>query len=235
MAYPVPVSVTESFSNVDATSHLVTLPSANAGDLLVMFFSVDGAPTITDVWTQLYKTAQGTVISGACYAKISVGGEAANIDVVTNNTESFAAQVYRYAAGNWYGASVTDGISVGTPVASANAGVSTPDAPAVTAAWGSQENAFITVLHDSTGSTITGTPTNYTDSVNTNPAGGTATAGVVSLRRSLTAASDDPSSWTTSTTGVATVTNTIVIRPYESSPNSWVNVGGKPRGNLWYR
>ena len=234
MAYPVPVSVTESFSNVDATSHLVTLPSANAGDLLVMFFSSDGAPTITDVWTQLYKTAQGTVVSGAAYAKISDGNEAANVDVVTNTAESFAAQVYRYAVGNWYGASVAAGISVGTPVASANTGSSNPDAPAVVAAWGSQENGFLTVLHNSTGSTVTGTPANYTDSVNTNPAGGTATAGVVSLRRSLTAASDDPSSWTTSTTGVATVTNTIVIRPYESSPAAFFPINSQ-RGNIWYR
>ena len=234
MAYPTPVSVTESFSNVDATSHLVTLPAASAGDLLVMLFSVDGAPTITDVWTQLYKLAQGTVVSGAAYAKISAGGEAANVDIVTNNVESFAAQVYRFAAGAWFGTLAT-GVSAGTPVASANTGVSNPDAPAVNAAWGAAENLFITALHNSTGGTVTGTPASYTNSVNTNPAGGTATAGVVSLQRALTAASDDPSSWTSSTTGMATVTNTIVIRPYESSPNSYTYIGGRPRGNLWYR
>lgn len=236
MAFPVPTSVTESFSDSNTTSHAVALDqSTKAGDLLIMVFSVDGAPAITNIWTLLYKAAQGTTNSGAAFAKISTGSEASSVDVVTDSTEAFAAQVYRYSIGNWYGASIAAGVSVGTVVASPNTGSSSPDAPAVTASWGLADNEFITCLHNSTGGTITALPANYANDVRTNAGAGTATAGVVTARRELLAASDDPSNWTSSTTGMATVTNTIVVRPYESSPSPFTPINDSRRGNIWYR
>lgn len=235
MAFPVPTSVTESFSDSNTTSHAVALDQDTvAGDLLVMFFSVDGAPAITDVWTLLYKSAQGTTNSGAAFAKISTGGEAASVDVVTDATEAFSAQVYRYSVGNWYGSSIANGIGVGTAVASANTGVNTPAAPAVTAAWGLDDNEFITALHNSTAGTITALPDGFANDVRTNAGAGTATAGTVTARKEARVVTSDAVTWTSSTTGMATVTNTIAIRPYESSPAAFFPINTQ-RGNIWYR
>lgn len=209
-----PLDVTPTFNNTNATSHLVSMPATVvAGDLLLMFYTSDGAPTITDVWTQLYKQAQGTVVSGACYAKIADGTEdGGTVDVATSASEAFAAQVYRYGVADWFG-DIATGITVGTPLASANSGSNNPSTPAVNASWGSAANEFIVVMHNSTSATVSAIPSSYGDTVDTNSGGGTASGGVVTARRALSATGDTPGTWTTSVTGVATVTNSVVVRP----------------------
>lgn len=60
---PVAVSGRQSNGGSNSTSHSATLPAHSAGDLLIVLFGIDGAPTISSVtsgWVQLLTTTGGS-------------------------------------------------------------------------------------------------------------------------------------------------------------------------------
>lgn len=219
------VSVTESFRDSNATTHTVTLPDVVEGDLWLMPFTADGGTTITapDGWTELSQLQRGTNLTGGCFAHIVTGDEGATVDVVTAASEAFAAQVIRYSVEDWCVGTIAESVAAGTPVQSTNTGVSNIDAPAVAPGWALDgANHYVTILHNSSGNGLAGTPASYTGVEQTNIGAGTATAGVATARRTLAVSSDNPGDWTSVGTSMSTVTNTIAIRPREPQTYSLI-------------
>lgn len=210
---PVVTSVTETIFSSDATSHNVAMPATTvAGELLLLAFTSDAAPTITDPsgWTMLYETPYSTAVSGALYAKEAAGTEGGTtVDVVTSSSEQAVAQVFRIT--DWFGDLA--GVEVGTAVAAPNTGVTTADAGTVTASWGADTNLFIAFHHASSGGYVNLTPTGYGNTLQTNPSVGTSAAAITSTRKGVNGATETPADWGASTTTINSVTNIVVIRP----------------------
>lgn len=209
---PVIESVTETAFALDATAHAVSMPATvNAGDCLIAGITVDGAPTITTPtgWKRYYSNANGTDLKGAMYAKVADGTEGGTtVNFATDSAENMAAQVFRIS--NWNG--TLAGIQVGTSAQTSTG--TTVDLPAVTFYWGSSNTLCIGMCHSSTSQTVSSSPTDYTSSLRTSSADATTGAQIITARRSVTAASEDPGVFTFSgITGASTVYNTIAIAP----------------------
>ncbi|PZM90183.1 MAG: hypothetical protein DIU79_14460, partial [Actinobacteria bacterium] len=75
-------------STSDTTSHPITLPSGiQAGDLLIVVFSVDGNPTVTAPadWYKLGQASNGTAVTGAVFWKFAEGGD--TLTLTTSSAE----------------------------------------------------------------------------------------------------------------------------------------------------
>ena len=212
MAYPTVQSVTTTTFASDTTAHAVDMPSTvNAGELLLCFFTNDVGATITTPsgWTQLWSSSTAIEVRGSAYYKVADGSEGGTtVDFVTSATETAAAEVWRISG--WWGTYVT-GVNIGTvvivdPVASSF------NPPAVTASWGTEDALWITTLQQSTSSTVTAYPTNYTDGTDTSSGSGATFAQVRTARRNNRVTTEDPGSYTTNITAYGIV-NTVAIRP----------------------
>jgi hypothetical protein len=193
------------------TAHVVTLPATlDSGDLIFISLAVYGgsASTVTNPtgFTELEELDKSNQIKLVTSYKWSDGTEdGGSADYETSAGQRAVASVCRIQ-----GALSSTNPEKGT----AGTGVSVnPDPPSVTASWGAEANLFLaTYAQQNSLNPASSQPTNYTlqasedaDSV-VNPAGG----GVAS--RELTAASDDPDTWTL-VENDDWIAQTIVIRP----------------------
>lgn len=228
MAYP---SVRSSRAGENATatsSHTVQLPvTVGAGDYLFVAFTCDDntASPFTTVtwdnssagtWTQLYSsvvtvtaTNPGAAVQEVWY-KVADGTE----DSVTLTITTSINQPSTY-----YTASIQDcsGIVAGTPTTNSNTSTSTPNPPSLTTGWGSVETLWFVILgiDNGTTTTVTAYPTNYSDNQGINGSG-TGNARTARASRNLTAASDDPGTFTLDNSR-PTIVNTIAFKPIVAS------------------
>lgn len=132
--WPTVAAVNGGNDTVDQTSHTVNLP-ANivSGNLLLVFFGSHGVPTITfpGDWTQLFQTANSSIMFGAWY-KVANGTEGATITVTTSNVQETAHTSYR----------ITDYQGVPQVGTSVGAYSSLPDPPSLTPSWGAQNTLW---------------------------------------------------------------------------------------------
>ena len=205
-------SVTPTIFATNTTAHQVAMPATvAAGELLVCFFTSDGNATVTTPsgWTLLYSTAQSANVRGSAFAKIALGTEGGTtVNLVTSANEQGAAQVYRIAGSTGLIADV----AAGTALAATNTGVTTTNPPGVTAAWGAENNLFISAIHMSVTMTVTVAPAGWGSIVRTNEGAGTASGSVVSVRLTQAAATGDPGVWTLSGTSAGSICDTVVVR-----------------------
>lgn len=215
MATPTVESVTVTPFATDANNHLVAMPATvNAGDLLLMMYAGDdsiAAATLTTPtdWSALSgPTDSPSSAQFVVYGKDAVGDEdGTTVDVVCSTTQKGVAHVWRISG---WGGTLADDVDVGTAATGTS---TTPNPPSVTAGWGSDTNLFISCFGGNNDNTVSAFPTSYTGNNNSNNStGGTGGATVASCSRALTAASDDPSTftWSESTGWVA---QTIVVKP----------------------
>jgi hypothetical protein len=222
MAFPSTLSITQTSFASDATAHLVAMPAVvDADDLLIILFSSDGTPTITNPtgWTQkLNNSASDGSVLVTC--KDAVGNEdGTTVDVVTSVGEHAAAQVYRISA--WGGDVVAD-VEIST---SATGSSPNPDPDSLTPTWGAKDTLWIALAGLGTERAATAYPTNYTDGTSTLSGGaggvGTRTA-MHTARRQLNAVSDDPGTFTLEATAVWRAA-TLAIEPAEAPPPAEAN------------
>lgn len=181
------------------TSHTITLPSGIiATDLILILLSFSSSPgTLTLSGFSAIGTTD-TVGSAtiAEFFKSATGAEGASVSLTTQN--SCAVSYICYRIRGWQG---TPEKGTASGAASANA-----DPPSVTPSWGSDADLFIATFGD--GGLIIGTvaPTNYSNLLT-----GTSSGSAISAaQRNLTASSDNPGTFTSSST--SWVAQTIAIR-----------------------
>jgi hypothetical protein len=219
-ATPATAAPTATTFGTNATTHNVLMPpTINAGDLLITLFANDGSATVTTPagWTLLSTGARGTAARGSVYGKVAVGNEdATNVNFVTSASEQGAAQVYRVTG--WSG----DISGVAADVVDPGAATANPDPPSLTTGWGATNTLWLAYSAGSRYAAVTTYPTNYTNGVIS--IGGTDTTGasVASARRNLAAATENPGSFTMSTSqdGVAF---TIAVQPALANADSYMS------------
>jgi len=210
MAFPQVASVTPSQFSSAATSHSVAFPATvNAGDLLIILAASSNTGTQTPA-------ASGFTLIGGnnnrCYllAKVAAGTEGgSSVSLTMTNSATCAAQVIRITG--WYG----DLAGVENATANSVGSSAQANPPSVTASWGSDDNLWLACCGGVQDFTITGIPTDYTNDVLTDSGGGAAT--VVSTRRELASATNDPANFAGINPTTANRSYTIVIRPAGAS------------------
>ena len=215
MATPVVEEVTtEGFGN--GTSFVVDMPATvNAGDLLILIFTCEDGNIDTDPggWTILSSTgvAQGDM---QIYIKDATGSET-TATVGVDATTTALSHVWRIQTGTWEGTLAT---AVDTSSVNDQGNTSSPNPPAVTAGWGSDTNLFITTVGARDDAvTVDSYPTNYSGNQTGTTQGGTNDGcSLGSASRALTAASDDPGTFSLSSSD-RTSSFTIVVQPFSAA------------------
>lgn len=215
MAFPTVIgTVAHSHVTANATSITVTLPdgSDTAGRLLLAAVSKDGTGVMTwpasPAWTVLdagddggaasrmevrYRILNGTEGYPATGASISVSGA----------SEEWASSVYLIKGHN-----SSTNPPEGTPATGTTGNM---DPAAETASWGSADNLFIVFGTLDASVTVTGWPANYTGNQHGDNTGGTGGVSHGSASRNLTAASDNPGTYTNGSESWRTLT--VVVQP----------------------
>lgn len=207
MAFPVVESLTATPLDGDATQHLIAMPAAvNAGDLLIVIFSNDGAATVATPadWNLLDSAVQGTTNRLSNYYKIAVGNEGGTtVDFVTSATEEAVAHVYRISG--WHGTTPPE---VGTAATGNN---TTPDSPQLTPSWGAEDTLWLAAYGADATDTTSAYPTSFTDGqTDSTPAPGSCT--VASARRDFNGTVLNPPVFTMAPSE-QWVAQTFAIRP----------------------
>lgn len=170
-------------TTTDTTSHAITMPAGiTAGDLLIVVFSVDGAPTCTaSGWNKLGQASNSTVVTGAIFWKRAAGSDTCT--VTTTTAEQSSHVVLRITGG-------------GDPTgASANGSSTNSNPPSHTAAAAFDHLWIATRSGDST-VVATAAPTNY-GNLQTLAAAGTGGASSNTAERTVNASTtEDPGTFT---------------------------------------
>ncbi len=195
LAAPVVASVTETAFGTDTTDHYVNIPATvNAGDLLIVLFTNNGAATVTTPggWTELASDTRWSNVRLSVYYKIAAGTEGGTtVNFVTSAAEEAAAQVYRIT--DWHGTTPPE-------ISTAATGTSTAPNPASLnpAGWEVADTLWLAVAGQDRGdqSGPTAYPDSYTDGISTLSLDGSGSCRIYSARRLLAAALEDPGAFT---------------------------------------
>lgn len=181
------------------TSISLNLPAVvNSGDLLIGFLYQNGSDagaqfTWDAGWTEILDSG-GIPKAGVAY-RFADGTE----DGGTVGITALASQNGVGAVVRWSG---TDGVTPPEISTGASGTSTSPDPDGVTASWGSDLNTFLALLiadYDSGSDSVDAVPTNYahiSDGVDASPFEVASTGVFAIATRNLTAASDDPGTFT---------------------------------------
>jgi hypothetical protein len=212
IAAPVVASVTETAFGTDMTDHYVNMPSTiDAGDLLIVLFANDKTESVTTPsgWNLLASSVNtGNHVRLSVYYKIAAGNEGGTtVNFITSAAEEAAAQVYRIA--NWHGTAPAE-------ISAPAHGASTAPNPASLdpAGWDVADTLWIAVAGQDRGDQMgtTAYPAGYTDGTSTLSSSGTGSCRILSARRVLATASEDPGAFTIPVSE-QWVAFTIAVRP----------------------
>lgn len=215
MAAPAVAATATSALTTDATSHTVSLPaSIAAGDLLITTFGWTSNCPQTISWPAGYTPGTGAKIEHTTVVGIDAayrwadGTEGATISVGTSGLTKSTHNSYRITGAENPSTQAPEFVAVSGTSAGA------PDSPNLTPTGGSKDYLWLTSVNADGETDIAAAPTNFTNLV-------TATTGISgatsincrmgSARRTLTAASEDPGTWTNTST--SWTTQTIAIHP----------------------
>ena len=216
MAFPVVGSVGSSIEATAVTTHDVVVPVLIvSGDLLLMFTSLDTAPTLSGMpagWVLLTRQVNGSIVVSEVWYKIAVGGEG-NFTYTSSVGRESVTHVLRITVATWHGTTVPEIVS--TFGATAN-----PDPPDLNpAGWGTEDTLWIAYHGSDNGRTTSAFPTSYDDnqfSQRSNPPGASCNQGLAT--RALNAASENPGAFTINLadqwTGI-----TVAVRPGLVTPS----------------
>lgn len=203
---PTILGVTTAVFNTDSTTHNHTVPTVDAGDLVLIVFGGNTANAHTAYtstepsgFTEVLDNGDGQFddagdfrVSIGVFGKNCDGSEdGANANVATSTAIAGSGHIYHIDAGTWSG-DVTD---IETAV-SATIIDGTADSPNLAPSHGSQEYLWLTAgITDNDGPIITAAPTNYTNFTSTE-ALSTEDSTFATARRFTTASSEDPGAFT---------------------------------------
>ena len=199
MAYPVVQARATGTNGTNSTSHAITLPSGiTAGDLLVVVFSVDGAPTVTGPagWTKLGQASNGTTVTGAVFWRLAAGAD--TLTLTTSASEQSSHVSFRIT-----GAKVVEG-------SSANGSSTNSDPPLLAPTFGSHEYLWIATRSGDASAVATAAPSGYSNL--TTVAGGGQGASTNSAELEATAASQNPGVFTSATEQWVSWTLAVFLR-----------------------
>jgi hypothetical protein len=177
-----------------------------SGNLLLCFFSLDGAPgtLVMTGWTQLFSAnAPSTADRSEVWYRVSDATEGADESLTWDNSEKLTYNCYQI--NGQHGSSAPE---AGT---AANGTSGAADPPSLTPSWGAEDTLwFVYALVDGN-SDITVWPTSYTVGQVENEGDGSAHASHGIARRELNGTTDNPSAFTNRNTNW--ISNLIGIRP----------------------
>lgn len=210
---PPTISFTTGNTPSALTSHNITMPTCQAGDLLLIIFASDS----DGVDTTITKPADFTDIKGSelqnavarlICAKVAISADSGATKVVTTDDAEQAAWIVgRVPAAEWEGTLA----SIEAAATAANGSGTLIDPPPITASWGAEPNLFIAVGASDRGDyTVNGYPfpDNQTSSANGNTAG----AHAMACTQPQEIATIDPGTFEMSL-GDGWIADTLVIRP----------------------
>lgn len=187
---------TNASSTSDSTSFTVTMPSSIVvGNMLIAVVSADGNPTLTVNtgssgvnWKKLGQASNSTVVTGGIFWKLAEGSDA--LVITSSASEQFSATVLQ----------VSNARSL--QGASANGSSTNSDAPNLAPTWGVSTYTVpcLWIATRSGDSTVVATvaPSSYSN-LQSQAAGGTSGASTNTAERSLTASSENPGTFTSTT------------------------------------
>ncbi|KKL61161.1 hypothetical protein LCGC14_2198090, partial [marine sediment metagenome] len=162
-------------------------------NLLTEEFSSDRASgntvTFPAGWTMLTDDTPGGIMNFTAYYRIADGSEGSTITVVTSNAEMTAHTSYR----------ITDYLGIPEIGATVTSISAIPDPPNLTPSWGAKDTLWLAITGYDIGQTaISAYPASYTDGRN-DRSDSVNGVGVGIARRELNAASENPGTFTLST------------------------------------
>ena len=223
MAFATIVTSAESEVNTNETSHTVDMPSGVvSGDLLMVFFSCDGAesvgwPTGGDLWNEISEASSTGGNSTLAVAwRVSDGTEGASITVTTGTIEKSTHVVARIN-GNEDPTTQPPEVSTVEPIGTAT----TVDCPSLTPTGGAKDYLWLACgAWDGTDNAYISSPTNYAlvQEIQ-NPSGG-GRSHIAVAERDLNASVEDPGVFTF-TIAEQRQAQTVVVHPAAAaSPTS---------------
>lgn len=210
MAYPVVLSITPSINTSLVTSHPITMPAVVvAGNMLVVEIGISNARLLSAVPTG-WVIVESTLARFQTVAKIADGTEGGTtVNFTTASSGRSTALTYRISGTH---SSVAGGCEAGVAVL---ASTTAPNPPNLAPSWGSDETLWICGYGQDATAGILGTaaPTNYTGYTESNEGVNSNEIALFSAQRDLTAASENPGTFSTSGGSRNVNVNTIAIRP----------------------
>lgn len=208
-AFPVLRSTSNDISSTLGTSHTIDLPSGvQAGDLLVLIYTARSdstgqtTPPVPTDWTSLALYDAASTFKTRVLYRIASGAHTTVTITTPGQNTGLTSNCYCFSS-----FSEVPVVSGGTTLAS----TSSPNPPSLTVpgGWGvSPHCLFLSVVHSNGNNTVSSNSTNYSNRVSSSNSNNNRTW---SARRELQATSDDPGSWSLSSS-TGTVATTIAIR-----------------------
>jgi len=210
--YPSVAKNNTSVNNSNGTSHTVNLPSGiQSGDLLIVIFGFKGGTNQTITWpsgyTSFLRADQVTNVGVEAAYRQADGTEGTTITVQTSANARTSHNSYRITG-------AADPAVRPPESAASNGNNANPDPASLTPTGGAKDYLWIALEINNNGSTtITGWPTSYSGGIQANGSNQNSTTG--SAVRQLNAASDDPDTFTVSSS-IAWAAGTLVVHPAAS-------------------
>lgn len=194
MAFSSVAATNTSAATANQTSHTVDLPAGIvSGNLLIVCFSVDGAPSITwpGGWTEFFTVAKNSTNKLALAYRQADGGEASTITVTTGASQRSAHTSYRITGHEDPATQAPEGSGGGLGL-DAN-----PDPDNNTPTGGAKDYLWLAVEGHDVNRTTNAFPTDYSNGISAVSSTG-AGCGVGSAERQLNAVNEDPGTFTIS-------------------------------------
>lgn len=191
-------------TQASGNNFVVTLPSHQIGDLLLVFVSAEGTGDISEAsgtWDRRSYGIDGDVRAGVFAKHAESASETLTIDNSANNAN---IQQISFAVKDSFYEAPASTVSTNELASATNTGGNPPN---LTPTWGSAKNLwFAAIMTDN--ANISGTPANYTAETNNTPTAARLSVGY----RQLEAASEDPDSFS-GPSGANRFSMTLAVRP----------------------
>jgi len=212
MAFPTILQTAYSEEATNTTTHDVSVPAGLANDdLLLLFISFDGDPTVSGMpagWIQALRQTHGTIITVEVWYKIVSG---LGVDVIFSYTTS-ASETSTNRLFHIRGVLGATAPQVASAIGRSNA----PNPPSLTPSGLSEDALWIAYYGADRGNRAAAAfPINYNDNQFTDGTGGNAGTSMGSATRDLDAISEDPGTFSMASEQWIAVT--VGIRPLVSA------------------
>ncbi|MEX0752820.1 MAG: hypothetical protein WD073_07840 [Xanthobacteraceae bacterium] len=179
--------------------------------ILIVFFAYAASSTTVTWptgWTQLFSPTFNTNVGLEARYRVTDGTEGASIELTTSGSVKSAHQCYRIGAG----------LSAEGAVVNGGSGSNNPDPPNLAPSWGSAANLWLSACSytQDGGVAVTAYPSSYTDGRDDKTSTGNG-CGLGTARRALTAASENPGTFTIGSSK-RWVGATVAVQPSAETP-----------------
>lgn len=204
-AFPQTVTESTSASNSDSTSQVVTLPASRVnGNLIVCALSTDGAVTHTwpGTWNERLDVSR-TGVSATVGSRIIDGSEGSTVTVTSSASEKSTHHCWQLSGHD---------AAIMPEALSANNNGATANPPNLTPTGGAKDYLWLALAAMQPGNNVaTDFPDNYTDTGQEDGDANTTQSPLAWGRRELNAASEDPNTFTMTSSNWIAVT--VAIHP----------------------